>query len=137
MEVLLVNENTVITVSQHSMSQLRQVLPRLIAAVASAPVKDGKITFSELDIKDGYWHIHVKYVHHLNFAYVFPDRKGECICLVVPSVLQMGWAGSPAFFCTATEMARDIAEELVQAPIGSLTEHELEDYMLPPSKWLE
>ena len=137
MVVPSVNENTVITAPQHSMSQLGSVLPRLIAAVASAPVEDGNIIFSKLDIKDGYWRMNVKHGHHLNFAYVLPDKEGERIRLVVPSALQMGWAESPAFFCAATETARDIAEDLANEPMGSLPRHALEDHMLPPNKWPE
>ena len=135
MTVPSVNDNTVMTAPQHSMSQLGSVLPRLIAAVASAPVEDENIMFSKLDIKDGFWRLRVRDGHHLNFAYVLPDKKGERIRLVVPSALQMGWAESPPFFCAATETARDIAEDLAKEPMGSLPPHELEDYMLPPTKW--
>ena len=36
-----------------------------------------------------------------------PDKE---VYLVIPDALQMGWCESPAFFCAATETARDIAE---------------------------
>jgi len=74
MEVPSVNEITVITALQHSMAQLGQVLPRLIVAVARAPAANGGIIFSKLYIKDGYWRMVVKNGHHLNFAYVLPDK---------------------------------------------------------------
>ena len=90
MTVPSVNESTVITAPQQSMTQLGKVLPRLIAAIAHAPVEDGNIVFSKLDIKDGYWRMIVKEGQHLNFAYVLPDKKGERIRLVIPSALQMG-----------------------------------------------
>lgn len=130
-----VNENTVITSQQHIMSQLGSVLPRLIHSVARAPVEDGNIVFSKLDIKDGYWRMIVEAGKHINFAYVLPDVIGERIRLVTPSALQMGWMESPSFFCAATETARDLAEQLVNKPIGSLQAHPLEDLMLPPSDW--
>jgi len=54
MEIPSVNENTVITAQQHIMSQLRHELPLLIKTVVQAPIEDGDIVFSKLDIKDGY-----------------------------------------------------------------------------------
>ena len=125
------------TAPQHSMTQLGKVLPRLIAAVSHAPVDDGCIVLSKLDIKDKYWRMIVKNGQYLNFAYVLSDKKGERIRLVIPSLLQMGWAESPPFFCAATEMAREIAEDTARKLMGSLSAHALEDFMLLPNKWLE
>ena len=78
--------------------------------------------------------MNVKHGHQLNFAYVLLEKKDERIRLVVPSALQMGWAESLSFFCAATETARDIAEDLAKETMGSLSMHELENYMLPPAK---
>ena len=47
-----------------------------------------------------------------NFAYVLPQEEGLPVKLVVPNALQMGWKESPGFFCSASETARDVAEEL-------------------------
>ena len=113
MEIPSVNGNTVVTAPQHSMSQLGSVLPRLIESVARAPVEQGNMMFSKLDIKDGYWRMMVEYGKHLNFAYVLPDVAGARIRIVIPSALQMGWAESPPFFCAATETACDIAVDLI------------------------
>jgi len=55
MKIPSMNENTSFTAPQHSMQQLGKVLPRLIESVARAPVSDGVMLFSKLDIKDGYW----------------------------------------------------------------------------------
>ena len=46
-----VNDDTVVTVPQHSMRKLGSVLPHLIEAVAVAPEGDDDIMFSKLDIK--------------------------------------------------------------------------------------
>jgi hypothetical protein len=51
--------------------------------------------------------------------------------LVIPSSLQMGWSDSPAFFCGATKMACNVAEELIKEPTGSLLPHVLELFMFP------
>ena len=137
MDIPSVNEATNITAPQHSMRNLGSVLPRLIAAVAAAPLSDGAMVFSKLDIKDGFWRMIVQHGHHLNFAYVLPDVKGARIRLVIPSSLQMGWTESPPFFCSATETARDVADELIKEPLGSLAPHPLEHHMLPPAMWPE
>jgi len=48
------------------------------------------------------------------------------------------WGGSnPLFFCSGTEIARDVAEDFAADPKGSLSAHPLEKLMLLPSKWLE
>jgi hypothetical protein len=47
----------------------------------------------------------------------------------------MGWTNSPAFFCAASETARDIKETLAREPQGSLPPHVLEPFMLPSDKW--
>jgi len=70
--------------------------------------------------------------------YVCTSRqKGERIHIVIPKTLQMGWCESPPFLCSTTEIVRDIVEDFVAKPVGSLPEHPLEDMMLPPSKWPE
>ena len=37
----------------------------------------------------------------------------EDIQLVIPNALQMGWSESPAFFCAATETARDLGDRYI------------------------
>ena len=44
-----------------------------------------------------------------------------------------GMDGIPPFFCTATEMDRDVSEDLVAQPLGYFSSHSLEEYMFPPS----
>ena len=66
-----------------------------------------------------------------NFAYVLSNHPGEPIEVVVPAALQMGWALSPPFFCAAPETARDVGEQLVHEPVGTLPEHPLEAMKMP------
>jgi hypothetical protein len=67
-----------------------------------------------------------------NFAYILPKEKTqEPTMLVIPSSLQMGWSDSPAFFCGASKMACDVAEELIKEPKGLLPPHILEPFMFP------
>ena len=121
-----------------SMAELGNVLPRLIFAVATAPDAQGPVLFSKLDIKDGYWRMVVPEEAEWNFAYVLPKmHPDEPVQLVIPSSLQMGWCDSPAYFCAASETARDVAEKLTTTPVGSLDQHPLEHYLVPPDKWPE
>ena len=69
------------------------------------------ILFSKIDLKDGYCHMVVNSQEAWNFAYVLPPVIPEYPPqLVVPYALQIGWTEIPAFFCAATETARDISE---------------------------
>jgi hypothetical protein len=132
-----VNEATNKSVAPvQAMAELGKVLPRLIYAVANAPDGQGPILFSKLDIKDGYWRMVVPEDEEWQFAYVLPKAApDDDTCLVVPSSLQMGWCDSPAFFCAASETARDIAEDLAKQPLDSLPTHPLETWMVRPTDW--
>jgi hypothetical protein len=120
-----------------AMAELGNVLPPLIYAMANAPNgQGGPILFSKLDIKDGYWRMVVPEDNKWHFAYVLPKaRPDEETQLVIPSLLQMGWCDSPVFFCAASETARDVAEDLSAAPVGSLEPHTLENLLLHPAEW--
>ena len=45
------------------------------------------------------------------------------IKLVVPTSLQMGWVEFPPYFCALSETGRDVAEQYIETPVGSLAEH--------------
>ena len=65
-----------------------------------------------------------------NFAYVLPKlSEEEPTQLVVPDALQMGWSESPAFFCAATETARDVADKNFESKKEE-PPHELKDIMM-------
>ena len=96
-----VNEATKHMAPAEAMDQIGTVLPRIIEALASAPIDEGPVLFSKLDIKDGFWRMTCAQGEEWNFAYVLPNSPGEPIQIVVPSALQMGWAESPPFFCAA------------------------------------
>ena len=103
-----INDTTKKMAPPEALDQLGDVIPWLIKAMAKAP--DGKLLFAKLNINNGYWQMSIEYSGEWNFAYMLPPTP-ECdeILLVIPSALQMGWCESPAFFCTATETAQDIA----------------------------
>ena len=136
----MVNESSTPLAPPEALDQMGEALPRLIEALALAPEDGGAVVFAKLDIKDGFWRLSVEKGTEWNFAYVLPPAPGQAaddVELVVPSALQMGWCESPAFFCAASETARDVAEEWCQEPGGSLPAHTLEVYMLPLAQWPE
>ncbi len=130
-----VNDSTIPLAAHESMQQLGQVLPRLIAAVAAAAPENGPIFFAKWDIKDGFWRMVVSDDDAWNFCYILPGSPADNPIIVVPTSLQMGWCESPPFFCTATETARDLANELWMDP-NPLPPHPLENLCLPPTETL-
>ena len=125
-----VNANTKPHAHRAAMRQLGQVLPRLIWAMATAAPEHGPLFFAKWDIKDGFWRLVVSPDDAWHFCYVLPPTEHEPITLVVPTSLQMGWCESPAFFCSASETARDIAQSLNNNKTP-LPEHPLENLCMP------
>ncbi len=55
--------------------------------------------------------------------------------MVVPTSLQMGWIKSPPYFCTATEMARDVTMEYIDMLVGTLPCHKFDKYTIGDTKY--
>lgn len=132
-----VNAGTLPKAPPEAMDQLRTVLPCIIEAIVNAPEEAGDILFTKLDIKDGFWRMVVPEEQRWNFCYVLPDKPGRPVRLVVSSALQMGWSKSPPFFCSVSEMARDVADDMRQEPEGIHAPHPLKEWMMPPDQWPE
>ena len=66
-------------------------MPRIIEALATAPLSDDPIHFNKLDIKYGFWVIVCAVGEEWNFAYVLKNHPEAPSELVIPSALQMGW----------------------------------------------
>ena len=89
-----VNNTTDKTIApSHSMYELGNVIPRIIATMAFSPDKSIPCLFSKIDLADGYWRMSVNEHDAWNFAYVLPPSKeGDPIQLVIPQSLQMGFS---------------------------------------------
>ena len=107
---------------------LGKVLPRLLRFLQDSPTET-PVLLSKLDLADGFWRMQVPEEHKYNFDYVLPDRPSEPTRVVIPSALQMGWAQSPAYFCTATQAGVDVMQDLFRSEV-SLPQHELEQLSL-------
>jgi hypothetical protein len=112
-----VNETSVKTAPRGSIDQIGHSLSRIIHAMASTP-DDAKVFMAKWDIKDGFWRMDCKEGEEWNFSYILPQHDAPSTKLVVPNSLQMGWIESPPYFCAASETARDVAEQYVNAPLG-------------------
>ena len=118
-----VNDGTTKTAPRGAIDQIGHSLQRIIHAFAAADT-NAKFFMAKWDIKDGFWRLDCEQGEEWNFAYVLPQTNPKApIQLVIPTSLQMGWIESPPYFCTASETARDVAEQYLQLPLGTLTPH--------------
>ena len=101
-------------------------MPRIIEALAKAPLSEDPVHFSKLDINDGFWRMVHVVGEKWSFAFVFPNHLEAPKTLVIPSALLMGWALSPCFFHVASETACDVAESYAHEHVGTLPEHPIE-----------
>jgi hypothetical protein len=124
-----INDTTTRLAPVEPVQEIGKVLPRLFHFMAATPA-DQEIRLSKVDLSDGFWRLCVDPSQKWNFCYVMPDPPGSRVRIVVPSALQMGWAESPAYFCTATETGRDIIDLLLREDVD-LPEHPLENFMKP------
>lgn len=92
-----VNSATTVQSKHQSMTQLGQVLKRILAIMADMRKKDEAsiFRFAKLDIKDGFWRLGELDEDAWNFCYVLPSLTTvdniDDIEIVVPNSLQMGW----------------------------------------------
>ena len=117
-----VNASTIKTAPAGAIDQIGHSLARIIHAVAEA-ADDELIYAAKWDVKDGFWRMGVEESSEWNFAYVLPQPVGAPTQLVIPTSLQMGWVESPAYFCAATETARDVAQQYAELPLGKTPNH--------------
>lgn len=103
----LVNATSKELAPEKSLDQLGKCMPRTLQYLADVPL-DHLIYFLKYDILGGYWRMMVKPGEEYNFTYVLPQEEGKPTMLVIPLAIQMGWKELPAFFCGATEMARNV-----------------------------
>ena len=105
--------------------------------MASAPESSPIFLFSKLDIADGFWRVRISEKDSLNLCYVLPELNQEVefklddVKIVVHHILQMGWAESFPFFCTATKTARDEADTIITINVP-VPVHPLERYCVSP-----
>ncbi len=127
--LLSVNATTVKTAPKVAIDQLGHSLARIIHAFAETE-DDAWIFMAKWDINNSFWRMDVEESAKWNFAYVLPQSPGQPSYLVVPTSLQMGWVESPPFFCVASEMARDVAQDYCETKMGTLPHHKFTHYVI-------
>ena len=127
-----VNESSIKIADESAMNQLGSALKIIVATLADGQQNNKKFMYSKLDIKDGFWQMVVSEEDAWNFCYIIPTNDTNTLIddiqIVVPNSLQMGWCESPAFFCAASETARDVIQQINKT---SLPPHKFEQQMLP------
>jgi hypothetical protein len=111
------------------MDQLGHALTQIIHAFAEVE-DDARIFMAKWDIKDGFWQMDAEEGAEWNFSYVLPQHPGQPSYLLVPTLLQMGWVESPPFFCAASEMARNVAQDYCETKRGTLPDHKFTNYVI-------
>jgi hypothetical protein len=85
---------------------------------------DIKVFMAKYDMKDGFWCLDCRDGEEYNFVYILPQPHNttpeDDALLIIPTLLQMGWIESLAFFCAATVTSRDIIDDYANTPIGTL-----------------
>jgi hypothetical protein len=108
-----VNETTEPAAHQTAVKRLGSTLLDALLYQYECP-SNWIITWSKIDLSDGFWRMIVESGKEKNFVYQLPEipqKPGKWF--VVPSSLQMGWSNSPAYFCTATEAGQIIIQRLL------------------------
>ena len=83
------NKATKETSPAEVLDQLVTVMPRIVDALATAPLLEDPIHFSKLDIKYGFWRMVCAVGEEWNFVCVLPDNLEAPTELVIPSALKM------------------------------------------------
>ncbi len=85
--------------------QLGHSRKRIIQAFAKVD-DNAKILMAKWDIQDGFWRLNCRKGEEWNFFYVWPQAPDKLTCLIIPSLLQMGWVKSAPYFCAVSETAQ-------------------------------
>jgi hypothetical protein len=123
-----VNNTTEKWAPRGAIDQLGHSLKRIIHVFAEVN-DNAKILMAKWDIQDGIWRLICRKGEEWNFCYVWPQAPDKLKCLVVPSLLQMGWVKSEPYFCAASETAQDVAIQYIKTRIGSLLHHKFKEWV--------
>ena len=103
-----INEHTLALTAKEAM-QFGGTLYRLLYLIRHADPKYGPVYLAKLDLKDGFYRIHLRPEDAPSLAVVLPQYEGLPPLVAIPLVLTMGWVNSPPTFCCLTETICDLA----------------------------
>jgi hypothetical protein len=128
-----VNATTVPADDQEAVLGLGRALPSLLRFMFDVP-PDWKVEWQKVDLSDGFWRMIVQRGTEHNFVFQMPPRAGDTEAhYVVPASLQMGWKNSPPYFCTATEITKQLMLRLLAltTDTGMTDPHPLDEHWRP------
>ena len=108
-----VNDTTHKHAPTEPIHEIVKVLPHLFHFVTSTP-EDQYIRLIKVALLESFSQSVIEPVKKWNFCYVMSDMPGARVRIVVPSAIQMGWAKSPAYLCTAAKTGQDIIDLLLR-----------------------
>lgn len=110
----LVNLET-LELTAHEAMQFGTALKRIIRKVLNADPRHGPVFFAKLDVKDGFYRVHVNVNDIPHLGVVLPPDADGTDRVAFPLTLPMGWVNSPPLFCAVTETIADITNDRLQA----------------------
>jgi hypothetical protein len=128
-----VNATTVPAADQEAVLGLGRALPSLLRFMFDVP-PDWEVEWQKVDLSDGFWRMIVQRGTEHNFVFQMPPRTGDTEAhYVVPGSLQMGWKNSPPYFCTATEITKQLILRLLAltTTTGVTEAHPLDEHWRP------
>ncbi|EJK64484.1 hypothetical protein THAOC_14776, partial [Thalassiosira oceanica] len=105
-----VNQSTVDLTANESM-QFGRALRRILLNIYRADPRWGPVYMLKADISDGFYNIWVNANGSRRLGLILPSKPGEEPLVLFFLALPMGWVSSPPVFCTATEVATDVANK--------------------------
>jgi hypothetical protein len=112
--------------------QFSHALQRVLEAIHNADPWYGPVYLIKVDIADGFYRLWVNTDDIPKLGVVFPAMDNMEPLVAFPLALPMGWKESPPYFCAATEMAVDLANQAI--PMSYPGPHRLDSLAdtLPP-----
>jgi hypothetical protein len=102
------NEHTLPLAYKDSM-QFGGALHRLLYSIRHANPAFGPVRVMKLDLKDGFYRVHLRPRQALALSVLLPEYEGLPQLVAVPLALTMGWINSPPTFTSVSETICDLA----------------------------
>lgn len=104
------NDRTLPLAFKDSM-QFGGALCRLLYAIRHANPAYGTVRMMKLDLKDGFYKVHLRPKDALALSVLLPSYEGLPPLVAVPLALTMGWINSPPTFTSMSETICDLANQ--------------------------
>ena len=107
--------------------QFGNALERFLQQVQRADTRQGPVYLAKADVADAFMRVWVEAESVSRLGALIPSLPGEEPLIAFPLVLPMGWTDSPPYFCTVSETAADLTNELLIAAPQDPAPHRLDE----------